>query len=101
MKMWPLSVVKNSPLMPHAYAWELSRFYSHPPSEGAFNACLQVAPQIQPVPAPGLVVIESVSAPSRLAYVEYPTRAEFERLERAFVAEASNGYRFVMVDSLH
>jgi len=87
--------------MPAAVAWELSRFYTHPPSELAFNACMQVAPQIQPVPAPGLVVIESLSAPKRLAYVEYPTRAEFERLERAFVAEADDGYRFIMMDSMH
>lgn len=101
MKIWPLSVLKESPLMPSAYAWELSRFYTHPPTEGAFHACIAVAPQIQPVPAPGLVVIESVSAPNRLAYVEYPTRAEFERLERAFVAEADDGYRFIMMDSLH
>ena len=101
MKMWPLSVVRESPLMPAAYAWELSRFSTHAPTEGAFHACIQIAPQIQPVPAPGLVVVESVAAPNRLMYTEYPSPAEFERLERAFVAEASDGYRFVMMDSLH
>lgn len=101
MKVWPLSMVKNSPLMPASYVWELTRFYQHPPSEYVFNAVLAVSKEMRPVHMPGLVVIETVSAPNRLMYTEYPSRVEFERLERAFVAETEDGYRFVMMDSLH
>ena len=101
MRYWPLSVLRSSPRMPSVFAWELSRFYTHPPSEPAFYACLNVAAETRPVQMQGLVIIESVNAPMRLAYTEYPTWEEWAQLERAFVIEGDNDTRFVMMESLH
>lgn len=100
MRYWPLSVLKESPLMHPAHVWELSRFYKHPPSEPAFYACLEVASRTQPVDTPGLMIIESVDAPNRLVYSRYPGRAEWSRLERAGVFEG-DGCLYMFMEALH
>lgn len=101
MKVWPLSVLKESPLMPPQYAWEVARFYQHLPSEGCFYACLAVARQTPPVEMPGLVAIETVGAPIHFMYTEYPDWEEWSRLERAFAAEASNNDLFLQTCRFH
>lgn len=101
MNYWPLSTVKTSPLMPAAYAWELSLVYKTCRlSPLVFQACGEVARQTQPVQT-GLIIIESANAPSRHAYTELPTWEEWFRLERGGVIEASDGMLYVIIDALH
>lgn len=101
MKIWPLSVIRESPLMPAAYAWELARFHSVVPSESAFYACFNVARQTNPVPMQGLVIVESINAPHRFMYTEYPTFDEFVRLERVAAVQGVDGCMCMVMDALH
>lgn len=101
MKYWPLSMLKASPLMPAVYAHELYNFYRKMPSEHAFEACLQVARETQPLEMSGLLIIESVNAPLRQTYTEYPTWEEWSRLERAGAYQSSEGYLFMTFEALH
>ncbi len=101
MKFWPLSVIAASPLVPPAYAHEVSRIATHLPSEGAFYACIDVARRTEPVNAPGLVIVESIGAPQRRVYTEYPEWDEWFRLERGAVMQAQDGFMFVHFDGLH
>ncbi len=100
MRYWPLSVLKESSLMPAAYAWELTRFYQHLPSRAAFEACLDVARQT-PSAETGLLIIESVNAPMRYVYGDYPEFDDWFRLERAGVFQTEDGYLFMTIDALH
>lgn len=101
MRYWPLSVIANSPLMPPAYAWEIQRFYYQMPSEGAFHACMEVVKHTGHVAMPGLTVIESINAPNRFVFTEYPTWEEWSRFERAGAIECDNGQICVMIDGMH
>lgn len=101
MKYWPFSVIKQSPLMPPAFAWELSGFHKRIPSEMAFQACLNVARHTTPMDAPSLLIIESTDAPLRYMYADYPEIDEWLRLERAGVHQDKNGYLFMTMEALH
>jgi hypothetical protein len=101
MNYWPLSMLRESPLMPPEYVWELQRFYTHPPSGPVFYACLNVAQNTVPLEMPGLAIVESVGAPNRLIFTEYPNWEQWARLERAGAFQNDAGYLFVMMDSLH
>lgn len=100
MRYWPLSALIESPLMGPMHALELQCFYRRPPSEPAFYACLDVASRTRPADMPGLMVIESVNAPNRLVYSQYPDWAEWSRLERAGVFEA-DGCLVLFMEALH
>lgn len=100
MRYWPLSVIAQSPLVPSAFVAELRDFCLKMPSQGAFYAAMAVAGHTEPVEAPNLVVIQSIGAPNRRAYVDYPELDEWLNLERATVME-NNGYAFVLMDALH
>jgi hypothetical protein len=100
VKMWPISIVAESPQMPAAYAWEVRQIYSRPPSEAAYYACVGVARGTQAIDT-GLVIIESADAPVRRAYLDYPEWDEWLRLERGGVVQAINGDIFVIIDCLH
>lgn len=102
MKYWPMSIVKSSPLMPPVFAWELFRVYETCYlSAPAFQACGDVAQQTQPASMPNLAVVESIGAPARQLYTNYPDWEEWSRLERGGVFEASNGVLHVIIDALH
>lgn len=101
MKYWSLSQLRHSPLMPAQHAWELANFYVRMPSEHAYDACLAVARQIEPVQMPGLVLIESVNVPMRLAYTEYPNIEEWLAVERVFVSSNDDGDLFLNMQPLH
>lgn len=100
-RYWPLSVLKTSPLMPAQYAWELLRFTTHLPSPGAYYACIEVAKQTPAVPAPGLVVIETVNGTGRFMYTDYPKFEEWARLERVAAVEGMDGFMCMVMDVLH
>ena len=101
MRYWPISALIHSPLMPLPYAIELDRIYSdRPPSSNAYCACIDVARQL-PGLETGLVVIESVDAPMRRAYVERPPYDEWARLQRAGVLQTGAGTMFLTMDALH
>lgn len=101
MRYWPLSILAQSPLMPSAYGPELRSFYHRLPSEPTFHACLNVARETPYVPMSGLIVVQTVNSPSRFAYVGRPTRAEWERLERAAAVQFENGDMALLIDALH
>lgn len=102
MNYWPLSIIKDSPLMPPTYAWELSRVYATCQlSAAGFQACGAVARSTRPVQLSGLVIIETVNGPPRQAFTEYPGWDEWFRLERGGMVEADNGTLHVIIDALH
>jgi hypothetical protein len=99
---WPLSVIKDSPLMSPAYATELHRVYATLfLSGGAFLACSDVARHTAPRSIPNLALIETIGAPPRQVYTEYPDWEEWFGLERGAVIEGSNGVLYVIIDGLH
>lgn len=100
MKYWPLSTLRDSPLMPANLQWELAQFYQKMPSQMAFEACLNVARKTQPIET-GILVIESVNAPLRTMYARYPDFAEWMALEQAGVFEADDGYLFMSREPVH
>lgn len=101
MRYWPFSVIRDSPLMPSGFAWELSLFYNRRPSEPTFRACLEVARHTTPIDAPNLLVVESEGAPLRYIFAGPPTPEEWLRLERSGVHEDRNGYLFMTMEALH
>ncbi len=100
-RYWPLSVLKNSPLMPPAYQWELLRFTQQLPSAGAYYACIEVTKHAPAIPMPGLVVIETVNGTGRFMYTEYPDFEAWARLERVGAIEGMNGFMCMVMDALH
>jgi hypothetical protein len=101
VKIWPLSVLRGSPLMPPAFAWELQRFYAHLPSENAFNACIAVARQTQAVETERLAITETVNGAMGFVFTGYPSAEEWAHLERAAVVEGDDGYLCLVMDRLH
>lgn len=101
MRYWPLSVIAQSPLVPPAYALEISMTATRVPSQGAYYAMVDIARQTAAVDAPNLVIIESTDAPGRRCFTGYPTEAEWLRLERTVFMENEAGFMFGMIDSLH
>lgn len=102
MNYWPMSTIKSSPLMPPMFAWELFRVYATVNlSPHAFQACGDVARNTRPTNSPHLAIIESVNAPARYIYTDYPDCDEWPQLERGGVVEASNGMLHVIIDALH
>lgn len=100
MRYWPMSVIASSPLLPAPHAAEVSRLPYRAPSQAAYYACFDVAKHTEPTPTGGLAIIESVDAPGRQVYTEYPSWEEWSRLERTGVIEA-NGSFFIFVDAAH
>lgn len=100
MRYWPISAICSSPLLAPPHAAEMRSLYRRLPSEAAYYACFDVAKRLEPVPTGGLAVIESIGAPCRQVYTEYPSWEEWSRLERSAVIEA-NGDFFIMIDGLH
>lgn len=101
MNYWPLlSVIAESPLLPAVYAAEVRNMYRRPCSEGAYYACMNVARNTAPIDT-GLLIIESVDAPCRRMYAEYPDFAQWAKLERGGVIQDVNGRMYVIVDGLH
>lgn len=101
MRYWPISMIARSSLLPAAYAPEIARFNVAMPSEGAFYACFDVARRTPAIDAPNTVVIETIGAPQRCAYVDFPDTDEWLKLERINVMETKDGYLFVSVAALH
>lgn len=101
MNYWPLSTIKQSPLMPPTYAWELCRFSYQIPSLPAFEACMAVARQTTPIAMQGLIVIESTDTSGRFAYTERPSLQEWTRLERIAAVETAGGFLCMIMDALH
>lgn len=102
MKYWPLSAIKESPLMPPAFAWELCRVYQTCSlTQEAFNACGSVASYTAPQDTPNLAIVQSIGAPARRVYVGHPECDEWLRLERGGVIEGDDGLLHVIIDALH
>lgn len=101
MRYWPLSVIVNSPLMAPAYAMELFKVCATQHlSQGAFLACSDVTARTKPVET-CMAIVESVNAPMRRVYTEYPDFEEWMALERSgFVLDESGFFGFV-IDALH
>ena len=101
MRYYPVSVVLSNPLLPVQYTADVHVLrtagkMSHP----LFRACQEV---IAHMPDPGddpLVIIESVGAPMRRAYITPPTFWQFARLERGGFHK-KNGYCGFMIDAVH
>lgn len=100
MRYYPLSVIAQSPLTPPEFAWELSQVYRTAYlSPDAFRACSYVARDTAPLNTP-LVIIESVNAPMRRAYTDFPDFEDWLRLERGgFVM--TDDFFGLMIDALH
>ena len=100
MRYWPLSEIATSPLLPPEYVAELCRARNTGSmSNGAILACYQTATQIATVQSP-LVIIESIGAPWRRVYTEYPEFEAWLALERAGFVETQDNFVFV-IDALH
>lgn len=98
---WPMSVIRNSSLLPPEFAWEVSRMHAtNYLSLRAFQACIEVAREIRPVET-GLVIIESINAPTRRVYGDHPETDEWLRLERSGIIEGDDGTMYVIIDGLH
>jgi hypothetical protein len=100
MRYWGLSHIVSSPALPPAYAAELRDFYYAPPSRAAYYAALGVCKDLPAVEAPNIVIVESIGAPNRRMFIDYPTLTEWLRLERTAVME-HDGYTFMLMDALH
>ncbi len=99
-KYWPMSVITHSPLMPASHTWELEQIYSRPLSNAAYNAVFPIVRQTAPIES-GLVIIESIEAPARRVYTEYPVFEDWLRLERGGIIEANDGGLCIILDALH
>lgn len=88
MKYWPVSGV--TPHLHHSHAWEIMcAFSAVRMSEGTMIACGQAVRRVRASEGP-LYVIESVGAPMRLAYYDYPEFEDWMKLERAgFIANGT------------
>jgi hypothetical protein len=97
MRYWPLSVLRTSPLLPGDCAAELDAFrVKRELSARASNACEYVLQRIPAVVSPDLVLTTSV-----LAYMKYPTKKQWERLERMNIIQESDGTLFIFTAPLH
>lgn len=102
MKMWPMSSLQRDPLMPPDFNAEFFYLYATMQlSLPCIQACSNVMINSPGVDAPNLVVIETVGAPARRAFVGHPTQAEWENLERACGHFLEDGRTFILVDGLH
>lgn len=100
MRYYPLSVVAQSPLLPAVHAYEVAQVYNTAClSQGAMLACNYVISNTVPCETP-LVIVESVGAPMRRIYTEYPDFEDWIRLERGgFVV--TDEFFGLMIDALH
>lgn len=101
MKYWPMSVVRSSPLMPAYFQPELDAaprtlFMSHL----AATACGHVADNTPCREMPNLVIIETLGKPARQAFIDYPTDAEWQSIER-FAVIQNTVQQFLIIDALH
>jgi len=100
MKFWPLSTIVHA-LTPGPYAIEWVHAGSYAPSPAAYHAAVDAVQRVPGIEAPNLVIIESIGAPARRVYTEYPEFDEWLRLERISFMESDSGFTFGMVDALH
>lgn len=105
MRYWPLSLLRTSPLLPHACAPELDNlYYTVKMSPFTLNACGMVVQNTKALTASNMIAMEGdKSTTPKLIYVTRPTEAEWKRLERGVVVEINNrGCDWIfLVDSLH
>lgn len=73
----------------------------HPPSQGAYYACIDVAQNTAPLRTPNLVFIESEGTPVRRMYTDYPEWEEWSRLEQGGVVQGDNGVICIIIDGMH
>lgn len=100
MRYWPLSVIAASPMLHHSQAWELMCAERlHPLTQSAMWAANHIAGQTPAAP-PGLVLVHTVGAISRCAYLEPPSPADFAQLERAGFIATDDTFGLV-IDTLH
>jgi hypothetical protein len=100
MKYWGLSHIVNNPALPPAYSTELANLHRVAPSEAAYYAAIGVCERMPAIEAPNLVIIETLGAPNRRMFTDYPDLTEWLRLERAAVME-NDGFTFMLLDALH
>ncbi len=100
MIYWPLSTIARSPLMQQHHAYELMG-PSQLISANAINAAGRVAGETTPAIPNRLTCIETVNAPCRRIFLDYPTNDEFDRLEPAGVMEDCYGMRYIICDCFH
>ena len=98
MKFWPVSEISRC--VSPAHAAELQNFCYRMPSRDAYNAAISAIRYSHHIDAPNLVVIESVGAPGRRVYTDYPRGLEWFRLERTTIMDDGN-CTFILMDALH
>lgn len=100
MRYWPLSIIRDSPLMAPAYAMELYGAMDAPYiSQGALIACNEVSNHTRHIET-SLVIVHGTDAPMRRVYIRYPEFDEWMRLERGGFIATDESFGFV-VDALH
>lgn len=102
MRYWPLSVIASSPMLHYSQRWELELMCAareHPLTQATLYTCSRVVEQT-PAGPPGLVLVHTVGAISRCAYLEPPSPADFARLERAGFICTNDTFGLV-IDTLH
>ena len=105
MKYWPMSALADNPRMPWKFAPELYNVqvrHIDAMSQGAVNACGQVANHVQPVEMTGLVIVTTPDGgPAIRLYLGYPAENEWKNLERAGVVQAPDEMLYVNISALH
>ena len=103
MRYWPFSVIETSPLFPFSLTGELYafRYRNGKPSTALLHACGAVAASTPHVDAPAIDFVQASEVNYSQIYKDYPTFAEWMRLERSGVYQTDEGLIFVHVNTLH
>lgn len=96
MRHWPFSVIKNSPLAPPQFAWELYRYpQTRTISEAACEAVALIAHDTQAMETPHMELVLGTDHPPGLVYLRRPAALEFALLEaQGVVFHAEQYYLF-------
>jgi hypothetical protein len=101
MNYWPFSTIRNSPLMPACYQYEIDMApRTCQLSPLAFQACGDVAERTPPRAMPNLAIVETIDGPARQVFTDYPSFDEWLALERCAVIEGSYAIH-IIIDATH
>jgi hypothetical protein len=93
VKHWPFSIIKNSPLAPAQFAWELYCFpRTRMISPSAADACALVARDTQPAQSPNMEIVLNLDAPPSIVFLRYPEPDEWAALEPQGVGLRNDEY---------
>lgn len=104
MNYWPMSFLAAHPDMPWQFAGELYNAQSRGAktmSRSATDACGRVAMHCQCYEVPRLSMTQNISSWGYMIFLEEPTKASFDVLERACLIADCEGQLWVHLASLH